>query len=94
MYCGHRRSSAVTTVLAPGGYKVSKHAVVSLSETLHHELAERGAKVKVSVLCPGVVRTRIMESASATTFGRGRWNARAVKATLHRADHCRLSRPP
>ncbi len=46
-----------------GAYKVTKHAVVTLSETLHHELAERHAKVKVSVLCPGVVNTRIMESA-------------------------------
>lgn len=46
-----------------GAYKVTKHAVVSLSETLHHELAERGAKVRVSVLCPGIVNTRIMESA-------------------------------
>jgi NAD(P)-dependent dehydrogenase (short-subunit alcohol dehydrogenase family) len=45
-----------------GVYKVTKHAVVTLSETLHHELAERGAKVKVSVLCPGVVNTRIMDS--------------------------------
>ena len=46
-----------------GAYKVTKHGVVTLSETLHHELAERGAKVKVSVLCPGIVITRIMESA-------------------------------
>jgi NAD(P)-dependent dehydrogenase (short-subunit alcohol dehydrogenase family) len=46
-----------------GAYKVTKHAVVSLSETLHHELAERGAKVRVSVLCPGFVNTRIMDSA-------------------------------
>jgi NAD(P)-dependent dehydrogenase (short-subunit alcohol dehydrogenase family) len=46
-----------------GVYKVTKHAVVSLSETLHHELAERGAKISVSVLCPGFVNTRIMESA-------------------------------
>jgi short-subunit dehydrogenase len=46
-----------------GAYKVTKHAVVTLSETLHHELAERGAKIKVSVLCPGIVSTRIMESA-------------------------------
>ena len=46
-----------------GGYKVTKHGVVSLSETLHHELVERGAKVKASVLCPGIVHTRIMESA-------------------------------
>jgi NAD(P)-dependent dehydrogenase (short-subunit alcohol dehydrogenase family) len=46
-----------------GAYKVTKHAVVTLSETLHHELAERGARVKVSVLCPGIVHTRIMDSA-------------------------------
>ena len=46
-----------------GAYKVTKHAVVTLTETLYHELAERGARVRVSVLCPGVVSTRIMESA-------------------------------
>jgi NAD(P)-dependent dehydrogenase (short-subunit alcohol dehydrogenase family) len=46
-----------------GVYKVTKHGVVTLSETLQHELAERGAKIKVSVLCPGIVNTRIMESA-------------------------------
>jgi NAD(P)-dependent dehydrogenase (short-subunit alcohol dehydrogenase family) len=46
-----------------GPYKVTKHGVVTLSETLYHELAERQAKVKVSVLCPGVVNTRIMEGA-------------------------------
>ena len=45
-----------------GAYKVTKHGVVTLSETLYHELAERGAKVRVSVLCPGIVNTRIMES--------------------------------
>jgi short-subunit dehydrogenase len=44
-------------------YKVTKHGVVSLSETLYHELAHRGAKVGVSVLCPGWVNTRILESA-------------------------------
>jgi NAD(P)-dependent dehydrogenase (short-subunit alcohol dehydrogenase family) len=46
-----------------GPYKVAKHGVVTLSETLHHELVGRGAKVKVSVLCPGAVNTRIMEAA-------------------------------
>ena len=45
-----------------GAYKVTKHGVVTLSETLHHELAERGAKVKVSVLCPGWVATNIADS--------------------------------
>lgn len=44
-------------------YAVTKHGVVTLSETLHHELAERGGKVKVSVLCPGLVKTRIIDCA-------------------------------
>ena len=46
---------------ALGVYKVTKHAVVSLSETLCCELAVMKAKVKVSVLCPGGVNTRVME---------------------------------
>jgi NAD(P)-dependent dehydrogenase (short-subunit alcohol dehydrogenase family) len=46
-----------------GAYKVTKHGVVTLSETLYCELKERGAKIKVSVLCPGSVNTRIIESA-------------------------------
>ncbi len=46
-----------------GTYRVTKHGVVALSETLYHELALRGAKVKVSVLCPGFVNTRIMDCA-------------------------------
>jgi len=45
-----------------GIYAVTKHAVVILSEVLYLELAERGGKVKVSVLCPGWVRTRILDS--------------------------------
>jgi NAD(P)-dependent dehydrogenase (short-subunit alcohol dehydrogenase family) len=45
-----------------GVYRVSKHGVVALSETLYHELAQRRAKVKVSVLCPGSVNTRIIYS--------------------------------
>jgi NAD(P)-dependent dehydrogenase (short-subunit alcohol dehydrogenase family) len=43
-------------------YQVTKHAVVALSENLHYSLAMRNAKVNVSVLCPGWVKTRIMES--------------------------------
>jgi NAD(P)-dependent dehydrogenase (short-subunit alcohol dehydrogenase family) len=47
---------------ALGVYKVTKHGVVSLSETLCCELALMGAKIGVSVLCPGGVNTRIMDS--------------------------------
>ncbi len=43
-------------------YHASKHAVVTLSESLHHELALLGSKLRVSVLCPGYVATRIAES--------------------------------
>lgn len=45
-----------------GAYQATKHAVVSLSETLHHELAERESKLRVSVLCPAFVKTRIFDS--------------------------------
>lgn len=49
---------------APGNgiYGATKFAVVSLSETLHFELAIMGGRVGVSVLCPGFVRTRILDS--------------------------------
>lgn len=43
-------------------YHTTKHAVVSLSEALHHELQIAGSKIRVSVLCPSFVRTNIMES--------------------------------
>ena len=47
-----------------GVYNVSKHAVVTLSETLFGDLALAGAEgVGVSVLCPGWVQTRIHEAA-------------------------------
>lgn len=45
-----------------GIYNVTKHAIVTLSETLHHELTLTGAKVKVSVLCPAWVNTRLADS--------------------------------
>ena len=40
-------------------YYMSKHAAVSLSETLYLEMQARGARVGVSVLCPELVATRI-----------------------------------
>ena len=49
---------------APGMcmYNVSKHAVVALSESLHHELARLTQQVKCSVLCPAYVPTGIADS--------------------------------
>lgn len=44
-----------------GAYKVTKHAIVALTETLYHELTHRGAKIGVSLLCPASVNTEITE---------------------------------
>ncbi|WP_409175904.1 SDR family NAD(P)-dependent oxidoreductase [Brevibacillus fortis] len=43
-------------------YRVSKHALVSLSETLYHELKMIQSKIGVSVLCPGFVQTQICDA--------------------------------
>ena len=45
----------------PGGaiYGVAKHGIMSLSETLRRELELKNPKIKVSVVCPGGVITRI-----------------------------------
>jgi NAD(P)-dependent dehydrogenase (short-subunit alcohol dehydrogenase family) len=45
-----------------GVYNVTKHGVVTLSETLVQELAIVGAPIGVSVLCPGFVQTQIADS--------------------------------
>jgi len=46
-----------------GAYCVSKHAVVTLSECLHHELRLEKASIGVSVLAPAFVPTGIFDSA-------------------------------
>ena len=55
------RSQGATVLSVPTD--VSKHGVVTLSETLYFELAQRGTQVGVSVLCPSFVKTNIMTSA-------------------------------
>jgi NAD(P)-dependent dehydrogenase (short-subunit alcohol dehydrogenase family) len=60
---GHIVSTAsIAGLLSLGSnqYNVSKYGVVALSEGLRGELAPRG--IGVSVLCPGFVRTQIMDS--------------------------------
>jgi len=58
-------TASVAGLISPPGmgvYNVTKHAVVALTETLHHDLARRNAKVKCSVLCPAYVPTGIADS--------------------------------
>lgn len=55
-------TASVAGLINPPGsamYNVSKHAVVALTETLFHDLGERGSKVGCSVLCPAYVPTGI-----------------------------------
>lgn len=61
-----------------GPYNVAKHGVVTLSETLHAELAMRGSSVGVTVLCPGWVRTRIADSERNRPAGTGDATGAAV----------------
>ena len=60
---GHIVSTASIAGLVSNGsvaYNVSKYGVVALSEGLRLELAPRG--IGVSVLCPGVIRTQLVDS--------------------------------
>ncbi len=67
-------ASAAGLISSPGmaAYNVSKHGVVTLSETLYAELAEQGSDLGVSVLCPAWVPTGIADSAGhrPARFGR------------------------
>lgn len=45
-----------------GLYNASKHAVVTISETLHHDLRSVGSSIGVTVLCPAFVPTGIARS--------------------------------
>lgn len=57
-------ASVAGLIAGAGGpqYTMSKFGVVGYSESLFHELKMAGDKVKVSVLCPALTNTRIIES--------------------------------
>ena len=54
--------AGLTATPSLGPYTVAKFGVVALSEVLAKDLDLAGAKLKVSVLCPAFVKTRIAES--------------------------------
>ncbi|HUH03592.1 MAG TPA: SDR family oxidoreductase [Kofleriaceae bacterium] len=64
---GHLVNTASVAGLIPapgmGVYSATKHAVVGLSRTLRIEAARYG--VRVSAVCPGFIKTRITENATA-----------------------------
>lgn len=73
---------AIMTNLAP--YLASKHAVAAISEGLAAELAEEGSPVGVSVLCPGFVRTRILDADRNRLADRGEVRGQGAPDAVHR----------
>ena len=62
---GHIVNTASVAGLMPGfgvSYDASKHAVVAVSEDLYNDLSQANVSVGVSVLCPGWVRTSILDA--------------------------------
>jgi len=63
--CHVVNTASVAGLLSPqlmGVYNVSKHGVVTLTETLHQDLRVTGARIGVSLLCPAFVPTGIAQS--------------------------------
>ena len=63
--CHIINTSSTAGLIVGGGstpYAATKHAVVALSESLYLTLQQRNSLVRVSVLCPGLVRTNIADT--------------------------------
>jgi NAD(P)-dependent dehydrogenase (short-subunit alcohol dehydrogenase family) len=54
--------AGLTSYGSSAPYNTSKHAAVAIAETMFTELRDAGSTVGVSCLCPGLVRTRIIDS--------------------------------
>ncbi|MCK9485682.1 MAG: SDR family NAD(P)-dependent oxidoreductase [Dehalococcoidia bacterium] len=62
---GHIVNTSSVLGLGTGGgsiYGVTKHGVTRLTEGLYYDLQAAGSRLGVSVLCPGLIATRIIES--------------------------------
>ena len=59
---GYVVNTASVAGLVPGTrvYSVTKHGVVALTEALYHGLRQIESRIGASVLCPGLIDTRIM----------------------------------
>ena len=80
---------------ASAAYNVSKHGIVTLSETLYHELRAEGSRVGVSVLCPAWVKTGINAALRNRPARYGATSAAGeLSRATKRASPCAGSRPP
>jgi NAD(P)-dependent dehydrogenase (short-subunit alcohol dehydrogenase family) len=55
-------ASVAGLLTAANPYHVSKHAVACLTEGLYKDFRTTGARLSASVLCPGLIRTAILEA--------------------------------
>ena len=55
-------ASVAGLLTGSGPYFASKHAVTCLSEGLYKDLRAAGARLSASVLCPGIIRTAILDA--------------------------------
>ncbi len=71
---GHFVNTASIAGLYPGfapSYDASKHAVVAISDGLYKSMTVAGLPIGVSVVCPGWVRTNIMDASRNWPAGLG-----------------------
>lgn len=74
--------AGLTTAPFMSVYDVTKHGVVALSESLHKDFLATNQKLRVSVVCPGLINTKIMQSSRnrpAETGPGGSFSERALQ---------------
>lgn len=82
-------ASGLTPVPMGLPYATAKHAVVGLSTSLRTEAADLG--VKVSVVCPGVIRTPIFDTAEEVTpLDRTQWLNSPMNQMMEPEDCARI----
>jgi NAD(P)-dependent dehydrogenase (short-subunit alcohol dehydrogenase family) len=64
-------ASVAGLLTGSGPYFASKHGVTCLTEGLYRDLKEAGSKLSASVLCPGVIRTGILDAERNRPAGMG-----------------------
>ena len=55
-------ASMAGLLTAANPYNVSKHGVVCLTEGIYRDLREMGSQLSASVVCPGLINTRILDA--------------------------------
>jgi NAD(P)-dependent dehydrogenase (short-subunit alcohol dehydrogenase family) len=89
--------AGLTTAPYMAIYDVTKFGVVALSESLEKELRIADANVHISVVCPGLIDTRIMESSRnrhAERSEKGSFGANAQRFRKGLTDNLATGWPP